>query len=196
MIYKFRARLALIFIVFTLLHFQKLLIGFEQASQGFKRVLFVNTDFGMRQVFNETVSAVGEPFFCGRWLYGNFTNFKCITSTKLNLASSFVNVNVVEFDRGLKSIFFGFETAWSVPSLAFLSRASVSSIQDECSAVRIPAFGILDSDEIGAQMVYASPGNNDATISQYFYNQTVAYKIVLVKMRVFILSKYAKARII
>lgn len=192
-IFGARSRIHIINLEKTLPLFHDAVTYLEQLAANQGSILFVGTKKAARKTIQEEATRCGMPYVNYRWLGGMLTNYKTIgrsisrlkdleTMQEDGSLQRFSKKEALGMTREMEKLersLGGLKTMSGLPDALFVIDVGYEKIAiGEAKRLGIPVVGIVDTNNMPADVDYLIPGNDDSIRAIQLYTQSAANAIL------------------
>lgn len=157
------------------------------------KILFVGTKRAAQEHIREHATRAGMPYVDHRWLGGMLTNYKTVRQSIFRLKElkkmrdegifeTMIKKEALMLSRELEKLdrsLGGIEDMGGLPDAIFVVDVGFENIAvEEARKLRIPVFGIVDTNNDPDNIDYVIPGNDDSMRAIDIYLRCVADSII------------------
>lgn len=157
------------------------------------KILFVGTKRAAQESIREQAKRAGMPYVDHRWLGGMLTNYKTVRQSIFRLKelkkmrdegafNSMIKKEALMLTRELEKLersLGGIEDMGGLPDALFVIDVGFEHIAvEEARRLKIPVFGIVDTNNDPDPIDYVIPGNDDSMRAINIYLRAVADAII------------------
>lgn len=192
-LYGSRNKIHIINLEFTLELFNQALHAIHQIAARKGKILFVGTKRAAREIIKEEANRCGMPYVDQRWLGGTLTNYKTVRQSIRRLKDleekqrtggfeKLIKKEALNLSRELEKLqasLGGIKDMNGIPDALFVIDVGQEYISiKEANKLKIPVFGIVDSNNDPDGIDYVIPGNDDSMRAIKLYASLVADTIL------------------
>lgn len=177
----------------TLPMFNDALNAISKIASGNGKILFVGTKRAARNIVMEEAIRAGMPYVNHRWLGGMLTNFNTVRQSIRRLKELETMSTDGSFDRLIKKealnltremekldkTLGGIKDMNGLPDAVFVIDVGHENIAvHEANILKIPVFGVVDTNNSPDNVDYIIPGNDDAIRAIKLYIEGIADAVI------------------